>query len=88
MEKSSFKLTFLVFALLIIASCSHVGEARSTVITLRCNKNTDCAGQRCWCIGKKCMCNTCFCQNHKCVCKVQSSLSDAIIGAQVEKPGH
>ncbi|KAJ6950917.1 hypothetical protein NC651_004557 [Populus alba x Populus x berolinensis] len=81
MEKSSFKITFLLFALLIIVSCSHVGEARSTVITLRCNKNADCA-------GKKCLCKTCFCQNHKCACKPQSSLSDAITGAQVEKPGH
>jgi hypothetical protein len=30
---------------------------------------------------KKCLCN-------KCACKLQSSLSDAIIGAQVEKLGH
>ena len=69
-------------------SGSHVGEARSTVIILRCNNNADCAGQGCWCIDKKCLCNTCFCQNHKCACKLQSSLSDAIIGAQLEKFGH
>ncbi|KAJ6950926.1 hypothetical protein NC651_004561 [Populus alba x Populus x berolinensis] len=82
MEKSSFKLTFLVVVLLIIASCLDVGEARGPVITFRCQRDSDCVGEKCWC-------DKCYCQSSKrCACKFQSSLSDAIIGAQSGKPEH
>ncbi|KAJ6967162.1 hypothetical protein NC652_004653 [Populus alba x Populus x berolinensis] len=81
MEKSSSKLACLVI-LLIVASCSHVGEARGPVITFRCSTDADCVGEKCWC-------DTCYCQSSKrCACKIPSISSDAVIGAQVGKLVH
>ncbi|KAL3612901.1 hypothetical protein D5086_003921 [Populus alba] len=81
MEKSSSKLACLVI-LLIVASCSHVGEARGPVITFRCSTDADCVGENAGVIL------VIVNPARGVACKIPSILSDAVIGAQVEKLVH